>query len=75
MTKKIEFNFAKDYAELEKITAEFEQEDIDLDEGLKKFERGLELAAKLKSKLVETENKIKVIKAKFGQEKNSVAEE
>lgn len=75
MTKKSEFNFARDYAELEKITAEFEREDIDLDEGLKKFERGLELAAKLKSKLAETENKIKVIKAKFGQDKNTSPEE
>ena len=38
---------------------------MDLDEGLKKFEQGLELAGVLKKKLSEVENSIKEIKAKF----------
>lgn len=58
-------NFAQDFAELEKITEEFENEEIDLDDGLKKFERGLALAAELKKKLNEAENKVETIRKKF----------
>lgn len=58
-------NFADSFAELTKITEEFENEEVDLDEGLKKFERGLELAAELKKKLNEAENKVGVIRDKF----------
>ena len=38
---------------------------MDLDEGLKKFERGLELATFCKDKLTEVENKVEEIKKKF----------
>lgn len=62
------FNFGKAFAELEAITAWFEREGADLDEGLKKFERGLELAKKLKSRLAEVEHKVVEIKKKFGEE-------
>lgn len=58
-------NFADSFAELEKITEEFENEEIDLDQGLKKFERGLELASELKKKLNEAENKVETIRKKF----------
>lgn len=61
------FNFGKAFAELETITAWFEREGADLDEGLKKFERGLELAKKLKSRLAEVEHKVVEIKKKFGE--------
>lgn len=67
MTKN-NFNFAQAFAELQKITQEFEQGDLDLDEGLKKFERGLKLAQLCKKRLAEAENEIRQIKAKFGQE-------
>ena len=64
-TKKTE-NFAKSFAELEEITRWFEtEENVDLDKGLKKFERGLELAGELKKKLSEVENKVEEIKKKF----------
>jgi len=69
-TKK--FNFSESFRELEKIVEEFEREEIDLEEGLKKFETGLELAAKCKSRLTEIENKVKEIKHKF--DKGAVAE-
>ena len=59
------FNFGEAFAELEKITDWFEKEEIDLEEGLAKFERGLELAAKLKSRLKTVENRVEEIKAKF----------
>ncbi|PJA47058.1 exodeoxyribonuclease VII small subunit [Candidatus Uhrbacteria bacterium CG_4_9_14_3_um_filter_36_7] len=59
--------FAKAFEELEAITAWFEQEEIDLDEGLKKFERGLELASFCQKKLTEVENKVHEITLKFQQ--------
>ncbi|TAK03897.1 exodeoxyribonuclease VII small subunit [Patescibacteria group bacterium] len=58
-------NFAKAFQELEAITEWFERDEADLDEGLKKFERGLELAAACKEKLSEVENKVREIKAKY----------
>jgi exodeoxyribonuclease VII small subunit len=58
-------NFAKAFEELEAITEWFEQSEVDLDEGLKKFERGLELAKACKEKLSEVENKVKEIRKKF----------
>ncbi len=72
MAQKLEkkINFGEAFIELEKITDWFEKEDIDLEEGLAKFERGLELAAKLKTKLKEVENKVEEIKVKFGELQN-----
>lgn len=61
-------NFGEAFSELEKITAWFERGDVELEEGLKKFERGLLLAGKLKSRLKEVENKVTEIKAKFEDE-------
>lgn len=64
MAKK-EINFAKAFEELEAITAWFERDGTDLDEGLKKFERGLELAKFCKEKLADVEIKVETIKKKF----------
>jgi exodeoxyribonuclease VII small subunit len=61
-------SFAQSFQELEDITAWFDsQENVDLDQGLKKFERGLELAGQLKKKLSEVENKVEEIKKKFAE--------
>jgi len=65
MPKKNKLVFSEAFAELEAITEWFEKGETDLDDGLKKFERGLELAKACKSKLSEVENKIKELKAKF----------
>lgn len=67
MTKKQStVDFAKSFEELEKITQWFDSEEhLDLDKGLKQFERGLELASMLKQKLSEVENKVVEIKQKF----------
>lgn len=65
MTKKTTVNFSQAFEELEQITEWFEKGEADLDEGLKKFERGLELAKLCKGKLSEVENKIKELKKKF----------
>lgn len=71
MATKKQPSFAEAFAELEKLTEWFETEEVDLDEGLKKFERGLELAQVCKKKLAEVENKVTTLKKKF----NDVVEE
>lgn len=57
---------AKGFDELEAIAAWFEKGDGDLDDGLTKFERAMEIANALKIRLDEAENSIKEIKKKFG---------
>jgi len=65
-SKKQSIDFAKSFEELEKITEWFDSEEqLDLDKGLKQFERGLELAALLKQKLAEIENSVTALKKKF----------
>lgn len=63
MSKKI--SFADAFQELEAITEWFETQNVDLDEGVKKFERGLELAKMLKEKLADVENTVVTLKKKF----------
>ena len=62
------FDFTASYKELEKIVAEFESREIDLEKDLPKFERGLELASKLQKRLKEIENKVVEIDKKFSDE-------
>ncbi len=64
MPKK-QLKFADAFSELEKLTEWFETGEVDLDEGLKKFERGLELAQICKTQLAEVENKVVKLKKKF----------
>ncbi len=61
------FDFDAAYKELEDIIGWFEKGEVDLDEGLRKFERGLELARLCKNRLKEVENKVTEIKAKFDE--------
>jgi len=64
--KKKSTNFTTAFEELEQITAWFDSEEsLDLDEGLKKFERGLLIADQLKKKLEEVQNTVQEIKLKF----------
>jgi exodeoxyribonuclease VII small subunit len=63
--KKDKQDFAKSYSELEKIIEEFESGEINLEEGVKKFEKGLSLAVELKKQLEEVENRVETIKVKF----------
>ena len=55
------FEFEKSLKELEEITAWFESADVDLDAGLDKFERGMELATQLKDHLATVENRVEKI--------------
>ena len=64
-TKTDQSSFSQAFQELQRITEAFEQETVDLDQALAKFERGLELARQLKSRLKEIENTVENLKAKF----------
>jgi exodeoxyribonuclease VII small subunit len=59
------FEFEKALKELEEITAWFESTDVDLDAGLAKFERGMELATELKTHLASVENRVEKIRQRF----------
>ena len=59
------FDFMSAIAELEEINRWFQGEDIDLDEGLAKFRRGLELIKKCKERLKQAENEFVEIKKGF----------
>lgn len=59
------FEFEKALKELEEITTWFESADVDLDAGLAKFERGMELAAELKTHLSSVENRVEKIRQRF----------
>jgi exodeoxyribonuclease VII small subunit len=63
-TKQIDV--AKSFEELEALTDWFEKGDGDLDQGLQKFEKTMEIADALRKRLDEAENKVKEIKERFG---------
>lgn len=67
MTEK-KFSFGEAYKEIEEIGEWFQRDTIDLDEAIKKYERGLILIAKCKERLKETENKLKEIQIKYSEE-------
>lgn len=60
-----EFDFEKALNELEQIVREFESGKLSLEEGLKKFERGLMLAKMCRERLRQVENRIEELKAEF----------
>jgi len=61
-----EASLNENFQELERIVQELETDKVDLEESIKKFERGLELADLCKKRLTEVENKVVEIKKKFG---------
>jgi len=60
-------NIAEKLTELEELLAWFEQDDLDIEEALKKYEKGQVLAADIKKRLGEVENKITVLEKRFDQ--------
>ncbi|MFH1706138.1 MAG: exodeoxyribonuclease VII small subunit [Patescibacteria group bacterium] len=68
------FDFAKAIEELEEINRWFQNEEINLDEGLSKFRRGLELIKKSRGRLKEVENEFKEIKKEFSEEESQIEE-
>lgn len=59
------FQFRK---EIVKINEWFQQENIDLDEALESYEKGMELIKKCKERLRESENRFEEIKRKYEAE-------
>ena len=59
---KEKFNFAQSYKKLQTLVEWFEKSDVDLEEGIGKFEEGIELVKEMKDYLNKMENKIKEIK-------------
>lgn len=74
MPQKPSRQIGKLFEELEKITSELDRDSVDLDEALEKFERGLEIAAELKGRLRDVEQKVEKIKKKFADESADVEE-
>jgi exodeoxyribonuclease VII small subunit len=72
---KTEANFSEDFQELEAIINWFEGDEVELEEGLSRFERGLELAQRCKERLDEVDNKVNEIRAKFDEGEPGVDEE
>jgi exodeoxyribonuclease VII small subunit len=59
------FEFEKSLTQLEAITTWLESSDADLDQGIAKFERGMELSQELRAHLTQIENRIEKIRQKF----------
>ena len=62
------FNFKETFKELEDINQWFQGEDIDLDQGLKKFKKGINLIKSAKKHLQKVENEFEEIKKDLEQE-------
>lgn len=58
-------SFEQAFRQLEAIVHEFEQGDLDLEEGLEKFKYALQLAESCKRRLDEVENKVVKLKEQF----------
>ncbi|MFH0927899.1 MAG: exodeoxyribonuclease VII small subunit [bacterium] len=65
MSKRSKQSFAESFAKLSEIASYFEEGEIDVEEGLKKFEEGLALAEICKTRLKEIENRVVELKKQF----------
>lgn len=63
-----DFDFKKSIQELEEINRWFQEEEVDLDEGLKKLRRGKDLIQKCRERLKNVENEFTKIKEEFKEE-------
>ncbi len=67
MSTKTKQTFESAYRSLEKLVEELESNPVGLEEGVTKFEHGLELAQFCKQRLNQIENKVITIKKKFAK--------
>lgn len=65
MASKTEPSYQEMARELDDILLELQQEDLDVDQAVKQYERGLELVRQLETYLKTAENKVKELKATF----------
>lgn len=66
--KKIDYQALN--AELETILAALQQGDLDVDDAIEKYERGLELVSQLETYLKDAENTVIKLKTQFGNAKD-----
>ncbi len=59
--KKKDLDFGKGFEELEQIADWYEKGEPDLEQGLQKFDRAMELVKLLKERLTDAENRMKQI--------------
>lgn len=64
------FDFSAAIKELEEISRWFQNEEINLDEGLAKFKKGADLIKKCRQHLKEVENQFIEIKKEIGNEED-----
>lgn len=55
--------------DLDELIAWFDRDDFDLDEALKKFDEGVKLTEQIQERLSKLENKITVLRERFGEGK------
>ncbi len=67
--------FQPQLEELEQIVTWFESEDVDIDQALEKFQRGMELVSHLEQWLEEAENTVQEITETFDQDTPEEAED
>ena len=60
-------NLKEKLAELETLLEWFEQDDLDIEQALAKYEKGTALAGSIREQLTTIENKITVLEKKFDQ--------
>lgn len=74
MSQDPKFDFSRAIEELEQINHWFQNEDIDLDQGLAKFRRGLELIKKCRGRLKQVENEFVEIKKEFNTDEKKTSQ-
>lgn len=68
------FNFNTAYQKVEEINEWFQEENIDLNEALEKYQKGMELINKCKEELKGAENQFEEIKKKYVSSKEESEE-
>jgi len=65
MSKK---NLRKQLDELQQIVADFDRDDLSIEQALEQFEKGSKLSTEIEAQLGELKTKITVLKERFDQE-------
>ena len=73
MTANNDFNLTQALKQLEEINHWFQEEDIDLEQGLEKLKKGKDLIKQCRQRLQNVENEFLKIKAEFAEETKEVS--
>ena len=65
MATKKESSYAELKSELDAVLAALQSDDLSVDDGIKAYQRGMELVKQLETLLKEAENKVTKLKMKF----------